>query len=155
MYIQKEDYRTRITSELLKMVTEQDGGLEEDILSDADKFATGIIATYAGVLYDINSEFDKSGADRNYLILGWGVNIAVYILYQRIADEQVPDKVIKNYDDTINDLQALSKGNLPVNLPPVTDSTGSGPATSGDGSITLQNTGLRRMGSRTPRSHIL
>lgn len=147
MYVQKTDYRSYLTIQLLDMVTEQVEGEENPILSDASAFAEGIIKTYTGSLFDITGELAKTGSDRNYLVLSWAVHIAVYVIHQRIADDTVPEKVIKNYDDTIADLQRVSAGKLPLNLPPT-------PSTM-DPETGSAYTGLRRINSDTPRSHRL
>lgn len=143
MYITLEDYRSYITSELLDMILQHPDDDNTDIIGDASKFAEGTIATFAGSLYDTAGEFAKTADDRNYLVLMWAIHIAVYIIHQRIADDQVPEKVIKNYDDTIADLHKVATEDLPLNLPPAP----------GDSTDDPLDGGLRRMGSNTPRSH--
>jgi phage gp36-like protein len=136
MYIQTKDYITRITTSKLSLMIEKDN----TVIADADKFACDIIKGYLGRLYMIDDEFAKTGVARNYQLLNWGLNIALYTLYQRTADEDVPEKVIKNFDDTISELADLSKGKTAINLDRVTDAEG-------------ESKRMRRMGSRTPRTH--
>ena len=146
MYVTKQDYKTRITDDLLNIIIEQEDGKDIDILDDASKFAEDMLLGYAGSFYDVAGEFAKVGNARNYFVLNWALNIAAYIIYQRVADDQVPEKVIKNYDDTIADLQKVANEDLAINLPP---------APSDDTDPTTQNEGIRRMGSKTPRDHSL
>ena len=147
MYIVKTDYRGRMSTELLDQIINTLGGEDVQTLTDASKAAVDIITSYSSSLYTLTAEFAKTGADRNYQVLTWAINIALYLLYQKISDYDVPAKVIKNYDDTIHDLQKLSMGKIKVNLPPIV------------GDNTVENgadgagIGLRRIGSTEPRSH--
>lgn len=147
MYIEKADYKGRISMELLEQIVNTAGGEETVNLQYANKSAVDIITSYASTLYNPTDEFTKTGTNRNYQILNWGIDIALYLLYQKIADYEVPDKVIKNYDDTIGDLQKLSLGKIRVNLPA---NTGDGSQGNGLGD---QGVGLRRIGSAPKRSH--
>ena len=52
------------------------------------------------------------------------MNLAVYFFYERIPDEQVPARVVKNYDDTRSDLDKIARGKLSVTLTHLTDDDG-------------------------------
>lgn len=138
MYVEKIDYRTRITMNRLDLLTEKDPAL----LGDANKFSCDIISGHLGKIYDIASEFEKTLDARNGMILSWAINIATYLIYQRAADNDVPEKVIKNYDDTLKILGEVSNGKRPVNLARLSEASGD-PVT------------MRRIGSAAPRSHNL
>jgi hypothetical protein len=144
MYIEKIDYRGRLTVELLDQIINTAGGEGTATLTEVSKSAEDIITSYASVLYNPVGEFTKTGVNRNYQILNWAINIALYLMYQKIEDYDVPNKVIKNYDDTIEELQKLSVGKIKVNLPPAVVDSG----TSAD-----TGTGLRRIGSSPKRTH--
>lgn len=153
MYVTKTDYKRRIDADLLNQIITEGTNNGDDLLTDVSKAAEDTISTLAGVLYDVAPEFQKAGADRNGLILTWAINIATYEMYQRIDDEQVPEKVIKNYDDTMEDLVKVSKGQFPLNLP----SKPADPPAGGEGHQAAQTegAGLRRMGSQKKRTHII
>lgn len=138
MYVQKNDYLTRITEQRLNILIQQN----EEILSDANNFACEIIRGYLGSLYSIDDEFKKSGNQRNGLILHWAINIGLYILYQRAADSTVPEKVIKNYDDTIAYLEKVASGKTQISLPRKNTETGN-----------IKT--ILKIGSDIPRSHKL
>jgi phage gp36-like protein len=138
MYVEKTDYRTRITMNRLDLLTEKDPA----ILEDANKFAIDIISGHLGKIYDLEGEFTKTLGARNGMVLIWAINIATYLIYQRAADNDVPEKVIKNYDDTLKILGEVSNGKRPVNLVRLSESSGE-PVT------------MRRIGSLAPRSHSL
>lgn len=149
MYIIKQDYASRINLDLLNQIVDTAEQVEEEILTTIDRIATDTIATYAGVLYDTTGEFAKSGAARNYLLVRWAMDISVYEMYQRTDDEEIPEKVIKNYNDAMEDLQAVANGKLPLALPPRVQNTND----TDTGDIGIQGSGLRRIGSKPKRTH--
>lgn len=150
MYVLKPDYKRRIDADLLNQIIAEGNNNGDDLLATVSKAAEDTISTLAGVLYDIAPEFEKAGIDRNGLLLTWAVNIATYEMYQRIDDAQVPEKVIKNYDDTMEDLVKVSKGQYPLNLPPKPANPVQGAGTE---SVDTEGAGLRRMGSQKKRTH--
>lgn len=152
MYVIKSDYKNRISTDLLDKIIQEGAENGDDILAHASKTAEDTISSRAGVLYDINPEFAKTTTDRNFLVLMWALNIAIYIIYQRIDDEEVPEKVVKNYDDTMDELADISKGKSSINLPPkpADEDEGTG---AGDEQASTSGTGLRRFGSAAKRSH--
>lgn len=152
MYVVKADYKSRINIDLLNRILAEGESNGDDLLATASKMAEDTISTLAGVLYNIGNELEKAGAQRNHLILLWALNLATYQVYQRIDDEEVPEKVIKNYDDTMEDLIKVSKGQYPLNLPARVDEPAGG--TGGDEGVITDGSGLRRMGSQAKRSHM-
>lgn len=152
MYVNKTDYKGRITLELLNLLLAED---ENAILADASKTAEDTIASQVNTIYSVNAELQKVGADRNFFILNMAVSIALYYIYQRADDNDVPEKVIKNYDDTMDALAAISKGKQTLDLPAKeannsnTESTGN-PAEE----VITSGKGLRRWGSNRKRSHM-
>ena len=48
-------------------------------------------------------------------------HLAIYDIYDRVPDEDVPERVIKNYDDTWVQLMNASAGKLSLDLPKATD----------------------------------
>lgn len=152
MYIIKTDYKTRISTDLLDKIISEGSSNGDDILAEVNKTATDTIDTLAGVLYDLSGEWEKTDAARNGLVLSWALSIACYWLYQRIDDEQVPEKVIKNYEETMDALENVSKGKFPLNLPPRDAGGGGG---GGEEGPVIDGKGLRRIGSRQPRSHTI
>lgn len=98
----------------------------EDIFKQAAKEAAGLIADYL-IHYQILEEFEKTGDDRSSSIIFHMKNITIYILYDRIPDDDVPEKVIKNYNDSMDVLREISKGKVTINLPKkLTDTDGDG-----------------------------
>lgn len=150
MYVIKDDYKGRIRTALLDMVIEEAEQEDEDILSTASQIAEDTINTMAGVLYDLASEFIKVGGARNGMVLKWAKDLAVYEVMQRVDDDNVPQKVIKNYEDALNDLADVGKGKIILSLPKK-QQTGDG--ANGDPNTPTQGKGLRRIGYIPARTH--
>lgn len=148
MYVQKTDYKGRIAVELLNLLIAED---ENGILTEASKIGEDTIASQVNVLYDVTGEFLKTGADRNYYILTMAINIALYNIYQRAEDEDIPKKVIKNHDDTMADLAQITKGKNSLDLPPRANTDPAAPGN--DPNNPIQGIGLRRWGSNPKRTH--
>jgi hypothetical protein len=153
MYLQKADYKSRIQTSLLDVIIKEvltDTG--EDILQTVSKIAEDTLEAKCGVLYDIMPEFAKQGLQRNYMIFSLALDIAVYELYQRIDDEQIPEKAIKNYNDAFVKLDKISNGKSPLKLPPKPIDPEDG-GSSGEEGGELDGNGLRRFGSKPKRTH--
>lgn len=149
MYVTKQDYRGRINSDLLDVLLAEN---EAGILADVSKIAEDTIKTYVGELYSIDDEFTKTSTARNYMVLSMAIAIALYNIYSRADDTQIPDKVVKDFDDTIDDLQKISNGKAKLSLPKyVPETTGT---TAGDETASTDGTGLRRFGSNKKRTHL-
>ncbi|MGN6604551.1 MAG: phage protein Gp36 family protein [Ginsengibacter sp.] len=153
MYVEQTDYKGRISSSLLDILIAEDPA---GIIADASAEAEGTIATFAGVLYDIAPELAKTAAARNGYLLSLAKSIGLYFIYQRADDEDVPEKVIKNYDDAMHDLEKISIGKKLLALPPVPVVVGESGVTDGTDTVEgvgTQGVGLLRIGSQTKRTH--
>ena len=148
MYVTKADYKGKISIELLELLLAED---ESNILAMSSRVAEDTIKTTAGVLYDVVSEIAKTGLNRNYYLLNLAIDIALYNIYQRSDDEQIPEKIIKNHDDALNDLQKISIGKSALDMPPKVNSDNS--TTGSEETVGTGGTGLRRIGSQPKKSH--
>lgn len=70
--------------------------------------ALAYVQSRLSVKYDIEAEFQKTGADRNNLLLKFTKDIAIYYLYD--LPETIPDKRVKAYDDAIAFFDDIVKG---------------------------------------------
>lgn len=146
MYINKTDYTGRISMSLLDILIAENAG---QIIADTGKECEDIIRTFCGVLYKIDDELVKTGSDRNGYIMSLAKSIGLYFIYQRADDADIPEKIIKNYDDAMDDLEKISTGKKVLALPPLDEPDNGG----GGEDVPTGGTGLRRMGSQDKRSH--
>lgn len=120
-FLNKEDFKTSIRTYRLDQIIDDD----ESVLTNAIAEAVGIlINTMTGPGYDTRHIFSRSGSARDQQVVGWGRYIALYKIYERIPDEDVPERIIKNYDDTMELLTKVSDGRLSLNLPRQKDEKG-------------------------------
>lgn len=149
MYLLKTDYVGRISMSLLDLMLDEDPAR---IIADASKEVEDTISTLVGVLYDVAPELLKTSTLRNGYLLGIAKSIGLYLIYQRADDESIPEKVIKNYDDAMNDLEKISNGKKVLSLPPKPKDPNEGGG-GGEEGVPTEGMGLRRMGSQKKRTH--
>ncbi len=92
----------------------------DDNLDKAEKSAIGSINDMLSGYYNINAELAKSGDNRHSNLLKWMINLALYFVYSRIPDDEIPERVIKDYDDTMKTLEKIATGKTPTTLQAVT-----------------------------------
>jgi len=135
-YLTQSDYDRAIKDHRLQQIIEQD----LTILDDASDTAEAIIRDYLNSRYDVDDVFSKTGSNRHKQVVRWALMIALYIIYDRIEDALVPERIIKNYDDTLKHLERISDAKVEALLPRLQDADGD--------DITKF-----RWGSNTARSH--
>lgn len=116
-YITSADYRAKITDNRLNMIISAD----TSILDEAEEIAMATVKDFLFSRYDTDAIFAKTGTARDYNVLRWCVNLALYYIYERIPDKLVPDRVKDNYNDTMGILLDISDGKKAVYLPHKTD----------------------------------
>jgi hypothetical protein len=103
----------------LQMLIQEDPSIRDT----AEVTAIGIIQQHLEPRYKI--ELTNFQDDEFPQLTWWAISIALYHLYQRVPDKLVPERTIKNYDDTRADLAALADGSRETNLPLRTKADGS------------------------------
>lgn len=121
MFITKEDLNTKIRELRLNQITDADDTIVTGSIREA---LDTIRSALSGPGYNMNLVLAQVGDQRNGLLMGWAKNLAMYAIYDRIPDEDVPDRVIKNYEDTWALLMKASAGQLSLDLPRSIDSSG-------------------------------
>jgi phage gp36-like protein len=135
-WITSDDYKTKVTDQRLNMIIEDD----TTILDAAESTAIANVQDALHTKYDIDVIFASVGDDRPKQVLRWCVNLAVYYIYERIPDKLIPDRVIRNYENTLEVLDKIADGKYSVNLPHLQDEEG-------------YPTSKFRWGSNSPREH--
>jgi phage gp36-like protein len=135
-FITKSDLEVSIRTNRLDQIVDGDDAIIVSAIAEAES----ILANYlAGPGYNITSILGAAGDNRDQTLVGWCKYITLYKIFERIPDEAVPERVIKNYDDTMAELRRVADGRYNLNLPHVTGTDGK-PKTK------------FRWGSETPRS---
>jgi phage gp36-like protein len=117
-FIDRDDYDRKIRDYKLDQIIDQ----QDAILDDAELDAIQEVSDYLYQHYEVETIFQKTGDERHKSVLRWCKHIVIYNIYERIEDEMVPERVIKNYDDTIATLTKIMSGKMAVDLPRKTES---------------------------------
>lgn len=119
-FLEERDYVVFISPTALQKVVRQNINLEKD----SEFLAYSYISDKLSKRFDIESEIQNKGDVRNPTLVRWMTVLAIYYLYQSIPDDEIPERVIKNYDDVIKEMQRVASGKDNTNLSSITDSDG-------------------------------
>ena len=124
-YITKDDLKTKSTVYQLDQILEDDDLIIDTASDDAQSIVTDALHQH----YNTELIFSKTGTARDKNVVLWMKHITMYHLFDRIPDESIPERVIKDYDDVMRKLDKVSEGRVPVNLPHRTQTDESGNTT--------------------------
>jgi phage gp36-like protein len=116
-YLSNSDFQKSIKDHRLQQIIDSDLEEEVALLAYASDTAESIIRDYLNSRYDVDAIFAKSGNQRDKQVTRWMLMIAIYVIYDRIEDDMVPERVIKNYDDTLKHLVSICDGRVEAVLP--------------------------------------
>lgn len=121
MFLETDDFKETIKDSILEAVLDD----EPDALEEADKNAKELVASYLNGIYDTDSIFSETEADRHPTIVSLVLDIAMYRLHKRINPRQIPDIRRIGYEDAMSLLKAIQKReSQPVGLPLAIDDDG-------------------------------
>ncbi|WP_420582076.1 phage protein Gp36 family protein [Reichenbachiella sp.] len=123
-FITRTDYKSKIHSDHLGDILDDEDFTADDILDEAEEHAIAIIKDALKGTYDLDTIFDAADDARPKNVVRWATTIVLYILYERIPDDLVPDRIVKNYNDTMDLLDDISDGKRKVDLPVLEDENG-------------------------------
>jgi hypothetical protein len=135
-FIEYDDFLVSIKERILDLLIDDSDTALASASADAQSYITDRLADR----YDIAAEFAKTGTDRNNTLLSWMRALILYAIYARVPDNQVPERVIKDYDDTRTELEKIQQSKLGCSLKRLADCEG-------------ETISRFRMGSNNPRSH--
>lgn len=91
-------------------------------LDDCENMAVEFMRGYLSSRYQVASIFAATGADRNPILVKYGIDITLYYLYSRISPNAVPEHRKVNYDNAEQWLRRVQKAEInPPDLPRVVD----------------------------------
>lgn len=116
-FINKSDYTHKQRDAHLNQIIDDNDAL----LDGAELTAISEVKMYLFEHYDVDTIFASEAEQRHPMVLKWCLNIALYELYERIPDEAVPERIIKNYDDTVKQLREIAANKISIDLPRKTE----------------------------------
>lgn len=114
IFLTKTDIEQRLTNNILSQIT----GDNDSLLDNAEAIAIGTVTDMLSGMYDLVVELEKTGADRHTNLKTWIVSLSAYHLYAHIPDNEVPERILKDYDDTLSILSKIAQGKLSTTLTP-------------------------------------
>jgi len=99
-------------------------GTTTSLLETPEDMAQSTIVDACGDKYDMPAMFAASGSSRNNTLIRWMLSLSTYFLYHDIADVDVPERVIKDYDDVRADLKLVASGKMDVSFTRLEDEDG-------------------------------
>ena len=126
-FLTEADYDPHIKAEIKKAVTgttDPASPSAKQLL--AEETAIAHIREYIGGRCDCDDIFSKTGNNRNKFIVKVVVVITLYDLYHQTGAADIPDHRKDDYDDVIQWLKDVGRGDISTTLPPVSSDTSSG-----------------------------
>lgn len=118
-FLTESDFIKHIGHDILNQITNED----TEPIETAETQAIGIVKDMIGGMYNLQTELQQTGADRHAPLVLWLLTLATYQLYRTIPDTEVPDRVVKDYDDTLETLRQIGRGKTPTSLQPANPET--------------------------------
>lgn len=104
MYIQKIDFSQAIFREIRETISRY----SDSLLTQCSLRAEEEVRSRLAARYDIGQELSKTGDNRNAMLVGLTVDIAIYYMYK--TQESIPNIRVKAYDDAVAILKDLASG---------------------------------------------
>jgi hypothetical protein len=116
-FITQDDYKGAINIEILNAITRNDA----NTLADAESRAIEEIKGYLSSRYKVDEIFAATGSQRNKVVLGYAIDVVLYHIHCIHNPAKMPEIRVINYDNTIKNLEKISKGMInPQGLPILT-----------------------------------
>jgi phage gp36-like protein len=120
-FLQVSDFEEIIKGGYLAEITEDYAAA----ITQTSATAIEEVASYLSSRYDVEQIFNKTGNDRNKLIVLFCMDIALYHLHARIDPIQIPDIRRERYKNAIETLKMIAAGQInPLGLPTLTQDDG-------------------------------
>jgi phage gp36-like protein len=136
-YITEEDYKTHIRDKRLEQLIDDDPTL----LDEAEGTALAVVSDALYSRYDVDAIFALEGEERHKQVVRWVLVLALYYLHERLPDRLIPERIVKNHDDTLKVLTDIEDGKKSTLLPLLAAPEGYG------------QTSKFRWGSKRAKSH--
>ncbi|WP_434575516.1 phage protein Gp36 family protein [Riemerella anatipestifer] len=114
-YLTEQDYKPQIRNWILNVVTQNDPGAREQ----AELAAQVEMESYLRSRYKVREIFNKQGTERNYLLVMYLVDMAIYHLHSNISPDNIPEIRYVRYKSAIDWLHKVATEKLSPDLPEI------------------------------------
>jgi len=98
-------------------------GADSENIATSEQLAISELAPLRGK-YNIDAELAKTSTDRNKELLRMMVAITIYYLYNTVVDQEIPQRVVDNFDREVKNIKAISTGNQYTTIEAITETDG-------------------------------
>jgi phage gp36-like protein len=120
VFLTLNDLHVNIRAERLNQIVDEDAA----ILDDAEASALAMVKDALSSRYDVATIFDQT--DRPAQVIRWVRNIMLYDIAGRLPEKVVSERIVKNYDDTLQVLTDIEEGRKSTSLPLLNGNTEGG-----------------------------
>lgn len=106
MFLEKKDLSDSLDHGIRDMLAKH----SESVVLSHCATAESVVESYLSRRYLIRPELEKTGNDRNKMLLSVARDLAIYYLYSN--SEQIPAIRVKNYDNAIKILDDFKSGDI-------------------------------------------
>lgn len=115
-FLTEQDYKPQIRNWILNVVTQNDPMARQK----AELAAQVEMESYLRSRYKVEEIFNKQDTDRNYLLVLYLVDMAIYHLHSNISPENIPEIRYVRYKSAIEWLNKVATDKLSPDLPEIT-----------------------------------
>ena len=119
-FLSAEDYKTLIKDPILAQVT----GSQDIVRTEAELMAQQEMESYLNHRYDVVNIFNKTGDDRNPLIVMYLIDCVLYHIHARITPRNMPQVRVDRYNAAMMWLEKVADGKISPDLPVKEDGDG-------------------------------
>lgn len=112
-FITRDDYLTYIEDKRLIQLTNNDSTK----LDSAEETAISVVKDSLHTRFDVDVIFATTGTARPQQVVRWVIVLALYYIYERVADAALPERIINNYNDVLDKLKDIEDGKPSIFLP--------------------------------------
>ena len=127
MFLQPEDLKNNIYDYQVDQITESDDSIVIEALQVAEEECRSFLEANVNIkqnqdgrfIYDVENIFNKTGADRNALIVRYCITIAKWYIVELCNADIIMEQAKERYDRVIGKLKDLANGTTTLGSLPV------------------------------------
>lgn len=120
-FLTQEDYSALVRNEVKSILLEN---YSESKLLAAEQMAISQVKNYLSGRYDVNDIFSQTGNNRNSHVVMITIDCALYHLYTSTVPRKMPETREQRYQDAIDWLKLVARGEAMADLPLIKDENG-------------------------------
>lgn len=120
IFLEQEDITAIVTSQTLNQIIEND----EALLEKAEQMAISEMTGYLNGRFEVAEIFNKTGGDRNNVIVMYLVDMLLYHLHARVSPRNISQHRVDRYNNALDYLRMATTGDIMPDLPLKTDEDG-------------------------------